>query len=118
MSNRTYICRTCGGTRRKPAVYLTPKRPAEAGPACHDRAMEPLTNVEAAGAAKLRKADRLTWLAHGKRVVRRPGGRWAPVFTDGAAVKADRQRRDYKAERTPPKPRWVRPRRRRARPAS
>jgi hypothetical protein len=80
--------------------------------------MESLTNAQAAGAAKLRKADRLTWLAHGKRVMKRPGGRWEPVLSEQMADKADVQQADYANSLHPPrpKPRWVRPRRRPSRP--
>ena len=92
----------------------------DAGPRCHERAMEVLSNAEAAGAALLRKRDRLIWLAHGKRVLRRSGGRWQAVLTDRDATRADAQRKEYEAARTRPSPksRWVRPRRRGSRPAS
>ena len=47
-----------------------------ARPTRDDREMERLTSAQAAGAAKLRESERLTWLAHGKRVLKRPGGGW------------------------------------------
>lgn len=115
MSNRTFVCRFCGGMRRSSAVYGSCAERRGAGPRCHEHTMEVLSNAQAAGAARLRKRDRLAWLAHGKRVVRRSGGRWEPVLTERDEKKADVQRMEHEAARTPPrpKPRWVRPRRRR-----
>jgi hypothetical protein len=57
--------------------------------------MESLTNAEAAGAAKLRPIDRVTWVRGGLRVLRRPGGRWRPALTAREIVRADAQKADY-----------------------
>lgn len=95
MSKQTFICRACGGMRRRPVVYGSARQASPDWPRCHERPMEALTDVQAAGAAKLRKSDRLTWLAHGKRVVRRKGNRWRPALTDADSARADAQRRAY-----------------------
>ena len=87
MRSFTFICRACGSMRRRGYV----SREGAVVPTCHDRKMEWLTSPQAAGAAKLRKSDRLTWLAHGKRVVRRHGGRWGPALTDRQTARADEQ---------------------------
>jgi len=64
-------------------------------PHCHEQAMELLTHVEAAGAAKLTRTERLRWLAHGKQVLRRPGNRWVAALTTRAEGRAKSQRAAY-----------------------
>lgn len=97
MQNATYICRVCGGIRRRGVVYDRRRDGVPGWPRCDARPMERLTHVQAAGAAPLRRVERLVWLARGKRLVRRPGNRWRAVLTPGDARRADAQLAAYRS---------------------
>jgi len=58
--------------------------------------MEELSFVQAEGATKLRKAERVEWAARGKRVVRERG-RWTPARTERARARAAEQRATFAA---------------------
>ena len=96
MSRRTFICRGCGMIRRRMVPQVSVRGDAPDWPQCHAKRMELLSHAEAAGAAHLRREERLTWLAHGKRVVRRAGNRWMPVMTEAKEGRADNQLHEYR----------------------
>ena len=102
MSNRTYICTTCGVLRRASKVYLarqesladakaSPRWPKHCG-----QPMKQLSFVQAEGATQLTQAERIKWVTKGAHVLRHRGKhKWKPANTDRQIEDAKRQFAGY-----------------------
>jgi hypothetical protein len=103
MSSRTYLCAACGKIRRSVAVHGHGSRINRPWPHCCSKPMGVLTDIQAEGAAKLRPAERVKWLALGKRMLRtreRGPHKWRPVLTPRNVARSvdqeDRYRRSMR----------------------
>ena len=99
MSSRTYLCASCGKIRRTVAVYGHGDRINRPWPHCCGERMGVLTDIQAEGAAKLRPAERLKWLALGKRMLRdarRGPHKWRPVLTERTVAQSIEQEERYR----------------------
>ena len=98
MSNVTYVCRSCGGLRRRPKVYAHPYEENEV-PTCCGEEMTGFTKVWAEAATKLDDHGRVQWLRKGAHVYERLGRRWTPALTDGEVRRAREQWPPYNLRR-------------------
>jgi hypothetical protein len=78
ITNRNYVCCSCGRVRRAPAAYIAGAPPA---PNCCGRAMRLLSYEQTVAGARLSLAERAAWITAGGKVVKRGGKRiWKAVW--------------------------------------
>ncbi len=101
MSNRHYVCPSCGALRRTGMVYPRHRHETIANrttrpewPKCCNQPMTVLSFVQSEGATQLTAEERIAWLTKGGHVLRTPGKHtWKPVTAEWQIAEAKEQLR-------------------------